>query len=104
MNVSDQESWLRVKQRLRAAVGEEVFKSWFASMELASIEAIWCGSRCRPSFLKSWVQSHYVEKLLGCWKAELASVCRIDLVHRSAVLRIPPPRQNRPSRPRPRVR
>jgi hypothetical protein len=30
MNVSDQESWLRVKQRLRAAVGEEVFKSWFA--------------------------------------------------------------------------
>jgi chromosomal replication initiator protein len=38
-------------------------------------------------FLKSWVQSHYVEKLLACWKAELAPVCRIDLVHRSAVLR-----------------
>jgi chromosomal replication initiator protein len=87
MNVSDQESWLRVKQRLRAAVGEEVFKSWFASMELASIEGDLVRLSVPTKFLKSWVQSHYVEKLLACWKAELSSVCRIDLVHRSAVLR-----------------
>ena len=38
-------------------------------------------------FLKSWVQSHYNDKLLACWQAELPSVRRIDLVHRSAVLR-----------------
>src|SRR6185369_1959048 len=38
-------------------------------------------------FLKSWVQSHYAEKVLACWKAELPSVRRIDLVVRSAVLR-----------------
>ena len=38
-------------------------------------------------FLKSWVQSHYADKLLACWKAELPTVRRIDLVHRSAVLR-----------------
>jgi len=87
MNVSDQESWLRVKQRLRAAVGEEVFKSWFASMELASIEGDLVRLSVPTKFLKSWVQSHYVEKLLACWKAELSAVCRIDLVHRSAVLR-----------------
>ena len=87
MNLSDQESWLRVKQRLRAAVGEEVFKSWFASMELVSIEGDHVRLSVPTKFLKSWVQSHYVEKLLACWKAELSSVCRIDLVHRSAVLR-----------------
>ena len=38
-------------------------------------------------FLKSWVQSHYSDKLLACWRAELPSVRRIDLVIRSAVLR-----------------
>ena len=38
-------------------------------------------------FLKSWVQSHYADKLLACWKAELPSIRRVDLVHRSAVLR-----------------
>ena len=38
-------------------------------------------------FLKSWVQSHYADKLLACWKAELDTVRRIDLVVRSAVLR-----------------
>ena len=38
-------------------------------------------------FLKSWVQSHYADKLLACWKAEVPTVRRIDLVHRSAVLR-----------------
>jgi chromosomal replication initiator protein len=30
----DQERWLRVKERLRAEVGEEIYQSWFASMEL----------------------------------------------------------------------
>jgi chromosomal replication initiator protein len=87
MNASDQESWLRVKQRLRAAVGEEVFKSWFASMELSSIEGEMVRLSVPTKFLRSWVQSHYVEKLLACWKAELPAVARIDLVHRSAVLR-----------------
>src|SRR6201999_3172513 len=38
-------------------------------------------------FLKSWVQSHYADKLLACWKAELPSIRRVDLVHRTAVLR-----------------
>ena len=27
-------------------------------------------------FLKSWVQSHYADKLLACWKAELPSIRR----------------------------
>src|SRR5215510_2800564 len=38
-------------------------------------------------FLKSWVQSHYAEKLLGCWQSEMPSVMRIELTVRSAVIR-----------------
>src|SRR6188474_2023423 len=85
--IPDQERWMRVQQRLRAAVGEEIFKSWFAAMGHDAIEDDTVRLSVPTRFLKSWVQSHYADKLLACWKAELPSIRRIDLVHRSAVLR-----------------
>ena len=87
MSLSEQECWLRVKQRLRAQVGEEVYSSWFAAMGHDAIEGDMVRLSVPTRFLKSWVQSHYAEKVLACWKAELPSVRRIDLVVRSAVLR-----------------
>ena len=87
MTLPDQERWLRVMQRLRAEVGEEIFKSWFAAMGHDGVEGDTVRLSVPTRFLKSWVQSHYADKLLACWKAELPSVRRIDLVHRSAVLR-----------------
>ena len=38
-------------------------------------------------FLKSWIQSHYAERVLACWQAEQTQVGRIELIVRSAVLR-----------------
>ena len=38
-------------------------------------------------FLKSWIQSHYAERVLSCWQAEMPKVGRIELTVRSAVLR-----------------
>ena len=38
MSNADQESWSRVKERLRAEVGDDVYSSWFARMELEAIE------------------------------------------------------------------
>ena len=87
MTLPDQERWLRVTQRLRAEVGEEIFKSWFAAMGHDAIEGDTVRLSVPTRFLKSWVQSHYADKLLACWKAELDTVRRIDLVVRSAVLR-----------------
>ena len=37
--IPDQERWMRVLQRLRAEVGEEIFKSWFAAMGHEGVEA-----------------------------------------------------------------
>lgn len=87
MSLTDQERWLRVQQRLRAAVGEEIFTSWFAAMGHDAIEGDTVRLSVPTRFLKSWLQSHYADKLLACWKAELPTIRRIDLVHRSAVLR-----------------
>ncbi len=79
MNNPDQERWPRVKERLRAEVGEDIFSSWFARMELESIDGDTVRLSVPTRFLKSWVQSHYADKLLACWQAELPAIRRIDL-------------------------
>jgi chromosomal replication initiator protein len=101
MTATDQERWLRVQARLRAVVGEEIFKSWFAAMGHDAIDNDTVRLSVPTRFLKSWVQSHYADKLLACWKAELPSIRRIDLVHRSAVLRNATikPKLNEPAEP-----
>jgi chromosomal replication initiator protein len=87
MSLSEQERWARVQARLRAIVGEDNFKNWFGAMEHDAISDDVVRLSLPTRFLKSWVQSHYADKLLACWKAELPSIRRVDLVHRSAVLR-----------------
>ena len=88
----DQERWARVKERLRAAVGKEVFTSWFSSMELETIEEDTVKLTVPTRFLKSWVASHYAEKVLICWQAELPTILRIEIAVRSAI-RIAPPKE-----------
>ena len=83
----DQESWSRVKGRLRAEVGDDVYSSWFARMDLEAIEDGTVRLSVPTRFLKSWIQSHYAERVLACWQAENAKVVRIELIVRSAVLR-----------------
>ncbi len=83
--LTDQERWIRVKQRLRTEVGEDIFSSWFARMELeaVTVEAVQVSVPTR--FLKSWIQSHYAERVLACWKAEMPDVRRVDIELRTAV-------------------
>ena len=87
MSNGEQESWSRVKERLRAEVGDDVYSSWFARMEPESIDGDTVKLSVPTRFLKSWVQSHYAEKLLGCWQSELPAIMRIELTVRSAVIR-----------------
>jgi chromosomal replication initiator protein len=81
------ECWTRVKGRLRAEVGEDVFSSWFARMELEGVETDTVRLSVPTRFLKSWIQSHYVERVLACWQSEEPGVRRVDLAVRSAVIR-----------------
>jgi chromosomal replication initiator protein len=82
-----QELWSRVKERLRAEVGEDVFTSWFARMDLEGFESDTVRMSVPTRFLRSWIQSHYAERVLTCWQAEEPAACRIDLIVRSAVIR-----------------
>ena len=83
----EQEIWQRVKARLRAEVGDDVFSSWFARMDLDAIDGDTVRMSVPTRFLKSWINSHYTEKVLACWRAELPTVRRIEVAVRTAVLR-----------------
>ncbi len=96
MTSPEQERWPRVKERLRAEVGDDVYSSWFARMDLEGVEAETVRLSVPTRFLKSWVQSHYAEKVLACWQAEQPQVVRIELTVRSAVLRPLPPKIKAP--------
>lgn len=87
MSNADQESWLKVRNRLRAEVGDDIYSSWFARMDLEAIEDGTVRLSVPTRFLKSWIQSHYAERVLACWQAEETQVGRIELIVRSAVLR-----------------
>src|SRR5512144_1556713 len=83
----DQETWSRVKEHLRTEVGDDVYSSWFARMDLEAIEDGAVRLSVPTRFLKSWIQSHYAERVLACWQAQEGKVTRVELIVRSAVLK-----------------
>jgi chromosomal replication initiator protein len=84
---TDQDGWTRVRSRLRTEVGDDVYTSWFARVDLEGIDDGTVRLSVPTRFLKSWIQSHYVERVLACWQVEDAKVGRIELIVRSAVVR-----------------
>ena len=81
----EQDRWSRVKGRLRTTVGEDVYTSWFARMDLEGVQDENVHLSVPTRFLKSWIQAHYADRVLACWQAEMPEVHRIDLTVRTAM-------------------
>ncbi len=84
---TEQERWTRVKGRLKAEVGDDIFSSWFARMDLEAVEKDTARLSVPTRFLKSWIQSHYSDRVLRCWQAEEHDVQRIDIMVRTAAIK-----------------
>lgn len=82
-----QEAWDRVKRRLRAELGEDVFSSWFGRLELASVHDGVAQLSVPTRFLKSWIESHYLDRLRLRVSEEMPAVTGINLAVRSALQR-----------------
>ncbi len=80
--------WERIRRRLRAEVGEDVYNSWFARVQLVETD----GSHVRLSvptrFLKSWLEEHHSDRLRTLWLAEMPGFASLELQVRSAVMRV----------------
>jgi chromosomal replication initiator protein len=87
MTSTDHERWQRVKGRLRIELGDDVFSSWFARMEVETVDNGAVRLSVPTRFLRNWIQSHYSERVLTNWQAEDPGVSRLELSVRSAAIR-----------------
>jgi chromosomal replication initiator protein len=96
MTSPDTERWFKVKEKLRAEVGEDIFQSWFARMDLERIEGSAAHLSVPTRFLKSWISSHYTDRVLACWQGESPDIQKIEVSVRSAMIRPAPPKLKAP--------
>jgi chromosomal replication initiator protein len=78
------EAWDRVRRRLRAELGDDVFSSWFQRVELDRHEDGVAHLSVPTRFLKSWIETHYAERLNSHCLAELGSCEGVVLQVRTA--------------------
>src|SRR6201992_561307 len=83
MSNIEQDRWSRVKGRLRSNLGEDVYTSWFARMDLEGVQDESVKLSVPTRFLKSWILAHYADRVLSCWQAEMPEVHRVDLTVRA---------------------
>ncbi len=81
------QAWERVLRRLRAELGEDVYSSWFGRLELVAVSDGVAQLSVPTRFLKSWIQSHYLDKVRTLTSAEIDGVRDIALGYRGAVVR-----------------
>lgn len=86
------QAWDRVRRRLRAELGEDVFSSWFGRLELVDVLDGVAQLSVPTRFLKSWIQSHYMDRVNSLMAAECDGVSGIELFVRNAGSRSAPPR------------
>ncbi len=72
------DAWGRVKSRLRAELGEDVFASWFRGVELERLDEGCVHLTVATRFLKNWLRSHYYDFVLRLLRAEWADVERVE--------------------------
>ena len=72
----------KVRAVLRARLGDEIYKSWFASMEFEAFDGRVVRATVPVKFLKNWIQNHYSDDLLQCCAEEFGGVERVDVALR----------------------
>jgi chromosomal replication initiator protein len=78
------QSWHRMAQRLKAEIGDDLFTSWFGRMEIEARQDKKLLVSVPTRFLKSWIENHYLQKLLPIAAAEFGEIESIAVKVRGA--------------------
>ena len=71
--------WERVRQRLRVELGDAIYDSWFAGLELERVDGDGVQLTVPTKFLKSWMQTHYLDRIRARVAAEFGTVERVTI-------------------------
>ncbi len=72
------DAWARVKSRLRAELGEDVFASWFRGVEVEHVDDEVVHLTVATRFLRNWLRSHYYDFVLRLSRGEWPTVERLE--------------------------
>ncbi|MBS0268050.1 MAG: chromosomal replication initiator protein DnaA [Proteobacteria bacterium] len=72
----------KVRAMLKVQLGEEVYSSWFKSLEFESFDGRIVKVSVPVKFVRNWIQEHYSEHLLHCSRVEFATVERVEVIWR----------------------
>ena len=81
-------SWRPVAVRLRQEFGEDVFASWFQGIVLDRIEEGVAHLTVPTRFLKTWIQTHYADRIAALFAEEASDVARVSLGVRTAAAKL----------------
>lgn len=79
---SQRDLWMRVRARLKASVGEDVFTSWFARLELEELVDDLVHLSAPTRFLCSWVQSNYSDRIVEAFRHDVPDAGRLHVTLR----------------------
>ena len=64
------DSWIRVRLKLKSKLGENIYKNWIESLELVKIEKKSAVFNVSNSFIANWIDRNYREKIIETFKNE----------------------------------
>ncbi|MBA8899254.1 chromosomal replication initiator protein [Phyllobacterium sp. P30BS-XVII] len=74
----------RVKTKLKAKLGNEVYSSWFGRLKLDETSKSIVRLSVPTAFLRSWINNHYSDMINALWREEDEQVLKVEIVFRSA--------------------
>ena len=77
----------RVRSRLKAQLGQEIFASWFGRLKVDSTSKSVVRLSVPTTFLKSWIQNRYLELIGQIYREENPEILKVEIVVRSATSR-----------------
>jgi chromosomal replication initiator protein len=83
-SVTTDEAFDRVKAQLKARLGTEVYSSWFARMKLVEATKDVVRISVPTAFLRSWINSHYLDVVHELWKQEEPGLKKVEFIVRTA--------------------
>jgi chromosomal replication initiator protein len=87
----------KVRAMLKARLGEDIYSSWFKSMEFESFDNRLVRVSVPVKFVRNWIHEHYSDHLLHCARAEFVSAERIEVVWRQPGTSVQRPVEPRPA-------
>ncbi len=74
------QAWNRVRETLRANLGDATYRSWVAPLALQSVEQDLVTLAAPTRFVREWVSTHYLETLAKVWRVEVPAVQVVRVV------------------------